>query len=73
MNLFAPILNQMIFLFAFILIGFVLYSKKFKIDEETYAQILADLKQREESENADAIAASADACENTQEETSDEV
>ena len=35
-----------------ILIGFFLYTKKFKIDEETYASILADLKAREEAEKA---------------------
>jgi len=32
-----------------ILIGFVLYIKKFKIDEKMYAQILEDLKAREEN------------------------
>lgn len=32
-----------------ILIGFVLYIKKFKIDEEMYAKILADLQERENS------------------------
>ena len=37
-----------------ILIGFFLYIKKFKIDEETYANILADLKAREEAELANA-------------------
>ena len=37
-----------------ILIGFFLYIKKFKIDEETYANILADLKAREEAGNANA-------------------
>ena len=30
-----------------ILIGFVLYIKKFKIDEKTYAKIISDLKERE--------------------------
>ena len=34
-----------------ILIGFVLYIKKFKIDEKMYADILADLKSREGSSN----------------------
>ena len=29
-----------------ILIGFFLYSKKFKIDEEMYAKILSDLEAR---------------------------
>ena len=37
-----------------ILVGFFLYIKKFKIDEETYANILADLKAREEAELANA-------------------
>ena len=37
-----------------ILIGFFLYIKKFKIDEETYANILADLKAREEAGNTNA-------------------
>ena len=32
-----------------ILVGFVLYMKKFRIDEEMYAKILADLKERENS------------------------
>jgi len=32
-----------------ILIGFVLYTKKFKIDEEMYAQILSDLEARGET------------------------
>ncbi len=41
-----------------ILIGFVLYIKKFKIDEETYANILADLKAREETAENTAVAAS---------------
>jgi melibiose permease/lactose/raffinose/galactose permease len=30
-----------------ILVGFVIYYKKFKIDEETYARIITDLKERE--------------------------
>ena len=34
-----------------IVVGFVLYSKKFKIDEEMYAKILSDLKEREEAKN----------------------
>ncbi len=53
-------LSMMILPLICILVGFVLYSKKFKIDEETYAQILSDLKQREEAASVHAIAASAD-------------
>ena len=53
-------ISMMILPLICILIGFVLYIKKFKIDEETYANILADLKAREEAENASAIAASAE-------------
>ena len=40
-------LSMMILPLICILIGFVLYIKKFKIDEEMYAKILADLKERE--------------------------
>ena len=43
-------ISMMILPLICILIGFFLYIKKFKIDEETYAQILADLKEREEAE-----------------------
>ena len=53
-------ISMMILPLICILIGFVLYIKKFKIDEETYANILADLKAREEAENASAIVASAE-------------
>lgn len=53
-------ISMMILPLICILIGFILYIKKFKIDEETYANILADLKAREEAENASAIAASAE-------------
>ena len=42
-------ISMMILPLICILIGFVLYIKKFKIDEETYANILSDLKAREES------------------------
>ena len=42
-------ISMMILPLICILIGFFLYIKKFKIDEETYAQILSDLKAREES------------------------
>ena len=34
-----------------ILVGFVIYYKKFKIDEETYAQIVEDLKERNQTVN----------------------
>ena len=53
-------ISMMILPLICILIGFVLYSKKFKIDEETYANILADLKAREEAKETEAIAASAE-------------
>ena len=39
-----------------ILIGFVLYVKKFKIDEKMYAQILADLELREKSKSNETAA-----------------
>ena len=45
-------ISMMILPLICILIGFFLYIKKFKIDEETYANILADLKAREEGANA---------------------
>lgn len=44
-------ISMMILPLICILIGFILYIKKFKIDEETYANILADLKAREEAAN----------------------
>ena len=44
-------ISMMILPLICILIGFVLYTKKFKIDEQTYAKILEDLKAREEQEN----------------------
>ena len=50
-------ISMMILPLICILIGFVLYIKKFKIDEETYANILADLKAREEAANQEAEAA----------------
>ena len=53
-------ISMMILPLICILIGFVLYIKKFKIDEETYANILADLKAREEAEENTAVAVSAD-------------
>lgn len=42
-------ISMMILPLICILVGFVLYVKKFKIDEEMYAKILADLKEREEN------------------------
>ncbi len=39
-------ISMMIFPLICILIGFVLYQKKFKIDEEFYAKILSDLEER---------------------------
>ena len=39
-------ISMMILPLICILIGFVLYQKKFKIDEKLYAQILADLEER---------------------------
>ena len=39
-----------------ILIGFVLYSKKFKIDEKMYAKILSDIEERERDANGEAAA-----------------
>ncbi len=48
-------ISMMILPLICILIGFFLYIKKFKIDEETYAQILADLKAREEAGKTDSI------------------
>ena len=41
-------ISMMILPLICILIGFVLYMKKFKIDEEMYAKILEDLKARED-------------------------
>ena len=41
-------LSMMIFPLICILLGFVLYQKKFKIDEEFYAQIVSDLEKRNE-------------------------
>ena len=43
-------ISMMILPLICILIGFVLYTKKFKIDERTYAKILEDLKAREAQE-----------------------
>ena len=56
-----------------ILVGFVLYSKKFKIDEKLYAEIVEDLKAREEEvQNAECDVQSAEEVQNA-EVTSDEV
>ena len=46
-------ISMMILPLICILIGFFLYIKKFKIDEETYANILSDLKEREEMEKVE--------------------
>ena len=35
-----------------IIIGFILYSRKFKIDEKMYAEILSDLEERAKSEES---------------------
>jgi melibiose permease/lactose/raffinose/galactose permease len=39
-------ISMMILPLACILVGFILYQKKFKIDEKLYAQIVADLDKR---------------------------
>ncbi len=44
---------MMLFPLLCILLGFIIYSKKFKIDEKMYAQILDELKER--SENTEEI------------------
>lgn len=44
---------MMIFPLICILVGFIIYHKKFKIDEKLYAEILEDLKSRENREEAD--------------------
>ena len=54
-------LGMMIFPLICILVGFVLYMKRFKIDEEFYSEIIADLEKR----NA---AAAEEACEPTEAE-----
>ena len=46
-------ISMMILPLICILIGFVLYIKKFMIDEEMYANILADLKEREDNTNSE--------------------
>ena len=42
-------LSMMILPLICILVGFILYVKKFKIDEEMYAKILSDLNEREQN------------------------
>jgi melibiose permease/lactose/raffinose/galactose permease len=56
-------ISMMILPLICILIGFVLYIKKFKIDEETYANILSDLKAREESAKQETEAAAKETAE----------
>lgn len=43
-------ISMMIFPLFCILVGFVLYIKKFKVDEEFYAKILSDLEERNSKE-----------------------
>jgi len=45
-------ISMMILPLICILVGFLIYSKKFRIDEKFYGEILADLKAREESSAA---------------------
>ena len=45
-------ISMMILPLICIIIGFILYSKKFKIDEKMYAEILSDLEQRAKSEES---------------------
>jgi melibiose permease/lactose/raffinose/galactose permease len=40
-------ISMMILPLICILVGFILYSKKFKIDEKMYAQIISDLEEKE--------------------------
>ncbi len=56
-------ISMMILPLICILIGFVLYIKKFKIDEETYANILSDLKAREEAGKQETEAAAKETAE----------
>lgn len=54
-----------------ILVGFIIYHKRFKIDEKMYAKIIADLEQRRAAEavpSADAVACDACASEVTERE-----
>ena len=43
-------ISMMILPLVCILVGFALYARKFKIDEKTYARILADLEERKGAE-----------------------
>ena len=61
--------SMMILPLICILIGFVIYMKKFKIDEKTYEQILADLQAKEDEQ----LAEEASAAMHTEEEHSDEI
>ena len=61
-------ISMMILPLICILVGFVLYTKKFRIDEKLYAEILEDLKAREENAECDVIDAPVNA-----EVTSDDV
>ena len=56
-------ISMMILPLICILVGFFLYIKKFKIDEETYAQILSDLKEREEAGKQETEAAAKETAE----------
>ena len=44
-------ISMMILPLICILVGFILYVKKFKIDEKTYEKILADLEERKENKD----------------------
>ena len=44
-------ISMMILPLILILIGFIIYNKKFKIDEEFYARIVSDLEARGKSED----------------------
>ena len=47
-------ISMMIVPLILILVGFVIYQKKFKIDEKFYAEIVADLEAKKE-EKADEV------------------
>ena len=53
-------ISMMILPMICILVGFILYIKKFKIDEKMYASILEDLKTRESNENMNVSGKSAE-------------
>ena len=44
-------ISMMILPLICILVGFILYSKKFKIDEKTYEGIIAELEERKEAKD----------------------